>query len=159
DRNVVTEAVNWANSYGWGIYTWTSQIYQGFYFNLGTFVFSNNIMTQIASPWGWGLAIEDGYTVTVTNNIFFNWPNGITNATGAAPVTSSTVTFTGYNVQDAGGANNLGAPEPFPNPGRTVGTYYDSIVGSSGHTSFDFIAAARGQSKDNWNPQLMAAAV
>src|SRR5262249_34544607 len=28
-----------------------------------------------------------------------------------------------------------------------------------GHTSFDFIAAARGQSKDNWNPQLMAAAV
>ena len=62
-------------------------------------------------------------------------------------------------MQDATGANNLGAPEPFPNPGRTVGTYYDSIVGSSGHTSSDFIAAARGQSKDNWNPALTAAAV
>src|SRR5262249_4027744 len=33
----------------------------------------------------------------------------------------------------------------------------DSLVGTSGHTSFDFIAAARGQSKDNWNPALMAA--
>ena len=73
--------------------------------------------------------------------------------------TGGTVTYTGYNVQDATGANNLGAPEPFPNPGRTVGTYYDSIVGSSGHKSFDFIAAARGQSKDNWNPALTAAAV
>ena len=62
-------------------------------------------------------------------------------------------------MQDANGANNLGAPEPFPNPGRTVGTYYDSIVGSSGHTSSDFIAAARRQSKDNWNPALTAAAV
>ena len=70
-----------------------------------------------------------------------------------------TFTFTGYNVQDINGANNLGGPEPFPNPGRTVGTYYDSIVGSSGHTSFDFIAAARKQSKDNWNPALTAAAV
>ena len=61
-------------------------------------------------------------------------------------------------MKDATGANNLGAPEPFPNPGRTVGTYYNSIVGSSGHTSSDFIAAARGQSKDNWNPALTAAA-
>ena len=77
---------------------------------------------------------------------FLNGPTPIIDQSGG------TITYTGYNVKDATGANNLGAPEPFPDPGRTVGTYYDSIVGSSGHTSFDFIAAARRQSKDNWNP-------
>ena len=153
DNNVYTEAVAIGTAYGWGVDHMGVQ-YHGSYFNLGTLIFSNNIMTQTASPTaGVGIEIEAGFTETFTNNIFFKWPNPIVDQTGG------TVTYTGYNVQDATGANNLGAPEPFPNPGRTVGTYYDSIVGSSGHKSSDFIAAARGQSKDNWNPALTAAAV
>jgi chitodextrinase len=126
--------------------------YEGSYFNLGTLTFSNNIMTQTPNA-GLGIEINAGFTETLQNNIFFNWPNPIVDQTGG------TVTYAGYNVKDTNGANNLGAPEPFPSPGRTVGTYYDSIVGSPGHTSFDFIAAARRQSKDTWNPALMAAAV
>jgi chitodextrinase len=153
DNNVYTEAVAIGTSYGWGV-DHMGVLYHGSYFNLGTLIFSNNIMTQSASPTvGLGIAIEAGYTETLSNNIFFKWPYPIVDQTGG------TVTYTGYNVQDTQGANNLGAPEPFPDPGRTVGTYYDSIVGSSGHTSSDFIAAARRQSKDNWNPALTAAAV
>jgi hypothetical protein len=149
DNNVYTEAVALGTAYGWGVDVPAPTGY-----NLGTVTFSNNIMTQTASPTaGLGIRLAAGTTGTLTNNIFFNWQNPVIDQT------SGTVTYTGYNLKDAAGANNLGAPEPFPSPGRTVGTYYDSIVGSSGHTSFDFIAAARRQSKDNWNPALMATPV
>ena len=150
DKNVYTEAVALGGGNGWG-----TGISGNSGYNFGTVNFSNNIMTQTASPTiGWGIMLDAGsFGGTLTNNIFFKWPSPIVDSSGG------TFTFTGYNVQDINGANNLGGPEPFPNPGRTVGTYYDSIVGSSGHTSFDFIAAARKQSKDNWNPALTAAAV
>jgi chitodextrinase len=152
DNNVFTEAVAVGSAYGYGVETFSVE-YKGSYFNLGTLNFSNNITTQTAAPIGLGIEIDPGFTASLTNNIFFNWPNPIIDQSGG------TVTYTGYNVSDTNGANNLGAPEPFPQPGRTVGTYYDSLVGSFGHTSFDFIAAARRQSKANWNPALMAAAV
>ena len=57
--------------------------------------------------------------------------------------------------------NNPGgtAPhEPFPDPSRTVGSYFNSIGGSPATTA-GFLAAARLQSKDNWNPALLASAV
>jgi chitodextrinase len=152
DNNVFTEAVAVGPAFGYAVDTFFVQ-YNGDYYNLGTLNFSNNITTQTAAPIGHGIEIDLGFTASLSNNIFFKWVNPIVDLSGG------TVTYSGYNVSDTNGANNLGAPEPFPQPGRTVGTYYDSIVGSSGHTSFDFIAAARGQSKANWNPALMAAAV
>jgi chitodextrinase len=154
DNDVYTEAVTMNSSYGYGVLHFNVQ-YEGSSFNLGTLTFSNNIMTQTASPiYGLGIEINAGFTETLSNNIFFKWASP-----AIADQTSGTVTYTGYNVQDINGANNLGGPEPFPNPSRTVGTYYDSVVGSSGHTSSDFLAAARRQSKANWNPALAAAAV
>ena len=153
DNNVYTEAVAIGTAYGWGVDHMGCGVSWFLLQSRDTCLFEQHHDADSVTDAGVGIAIEAGYTETLSNNIFFKWPNPIVDQTGG------TVTYTGYNVQDATGANNLGAPEPFPNPGRTVGTYYDFIVGSSGHTSFDFIAAARGQSKDNWNPALMAAAV
>src|SRR5262249_12999427 len=92
----------------------------------------------------------------ISNNIEYKWRQFIELTWISNP---NAVNYSGYNVQDVTGLNALGAPEPFPDPNRTVGTYYDTLVGSPGHTSQDFIKAARQQSKDNWNPALTANAV
>ena len=154
DNNVYTEAVALGTAYGWG-FSLMCGLYHDWNYSQGTFIFSNNIITHSTTNFGFGIDIDPGCGAgTLSNNIIFKWANlPIIDQSGG------TITYTGYNVKDATGANNLGAPEPFPDPNRTVGTYYDSLVGSSGHTSFDFIAAARRQSKDNWDPRLMAAAV
>jgi hypothetical protein len=149
DNNVYAEPDLSLPGYGWGF-----GVSGNVDFNLGTFVISNNIFTSKPSQRG-GTAMEFAggeQGGTLSNNIIYNWASP-TDATGGA------VTYTGYNVYDANGANNLGAPEPFLDPNRTVGSYYDTVVGSPGHTADDFLAAARKQSKDNWDPALTADAV
>ena len=73
DKNVYTEAVALGgNSYGWGVVN-MGVLYVNSYFNLGTLIFSNNIMTNTASPTiGVGFSVDPGFTATLTNNIFFN---------------------------------------------------------------------------------------
>jgi hypothetical protein len=56
------------------------------------------------------------------------------------------------------GTNNQKSSEPFPHPSRTIDTYYGSIAGSPA-TLAGFIAAAAGQSRENWNDALTANAV
>lgn len=95
---------------------------------------------------------------TFTNNIGWKFsPNLVLRNTPAVPATD--LTTTGYNINDFNGDNDQGPPEPFPDPNRSVGTYYDSITGGSGSTSLDFIAACYGQSKATWDTRLTADAV
>ena len=71
DNNVYTEAVAIGTAYGWGVDHMGVQ-YHGSYFNLGTLIFSNNIMTQTASPTaGFGIAIEAGFTGTLIQQHLF----------------------------------------------------------------------------------------
>ena len=71
DKNVYTEAVALGGGNGWG-----TGISGNPGYNLGTVNFSNNIMTQTASPTiGWGIMLDAGvFGGTLTNNIFFKWP-------------------------------------------------------------------------------------
>jgi hypothetical protein len=107
----------------------------------GTFVFQD-------SPTG----------VTVTSNIFYDWP---CTAPGWFGSTGSGSSLTGNDIDLAGVNNNPGgaAPsEPFPHPERTVSTYAASI-GISPATNAGYLTACRAQSKDNWNPKLESKAL
>lgn len=119
---------------------------------------NNNIIANLGAHsdgGSMGIGIDSLSTnCDVTNNIIFNW-----NASGNVGIVNrgkgNTVS---PNVIDMIGANKQGPPEPFPDPTRTVDTYYGSIGGSP-PTLAGFIAAASRQSKDNWNEALTAHAV
>jgi len=104
----------------------------------------NNIIAHAASanPTNAYAFILDPNTsgVSVTGNIIYDWNYGILDQ-GTGNITSPNATnLTGY-----------------PNPNLSVETY-DATLGGPG-TLADFLTRARGQSKDNWNTALMAAAV
>src|SRR5262249_6316238 len=83
----------------------------------------------------------------------FNWSNPILdNGTGTI-ITNNNLDPTGTNANPGGSAPS----EPFPAPSRSVGSYAATLGLTA--TNDAFFAAARLQSKGNWNPQLMAAAV
>jgi hypothetical protein len=84
--------------------------------------------------------------VTVTNNVIFKWENGIVNRGSGNTLAPNTIDLVGTS-----GAS-------FPNPIRSLGSYYGSIGGSPATTA-GFIAPARQQRKDNWYPALLASAV
>lgn len=79
----------------------------------------------------------------VTNNIIFNWKNGVLD-TGSDT--------TSPNAVDLAGANTAG----YSAPNRDLGDYYLSIGGSNSASAF--ITAIRNQSKDTWNSRLTAKA-
>lgn len=89
------------------------------------------------------------YQTQLTNNYIFNQLGGIIDG-GSGTVQSG-------NVNDASGTNGGAAPEPFPAPSRSVGSYAGTIGLAA--TLTGFLTAARAQSKDNWNPALTANAV
>jgi hypothetical protein len=62
-------------------------------------------------------------------------------------------------VIDQGGNvfRRLGNPHSsWPHPEYTTGTYMDSVTGTGGHKTIDFINAAMDNEKRNWNPALTA---
>ena len=120
-------------------------------YTAGTITWSNNIIAhpaRLVGDGGAGLYVNAGYTGNVVNNIFYDWyspplvNNGTTGGSGD----------TG-NVLDAGASNSEG----YPDPTRTVGTYAGTLGLTA--TTDAFLAAARTQSKDNWNTALTASAV
>jgi hypothetical protein len=87
--------------------------------------------------------------VTLNNNYIFNQANSL--------VDNGNGTVKTNNVVDATGANNLGAPEPFPFPARSISSYAGTL--GLTNTLTGFLNAARNQSRDSWNPSLTANAV
>jgi len=120
---------------------------------------NNNIVANIGAGGDDGsagiLIDRNSSNCDVTGNIIFNWTTGKGNVGIRDNGTNNT---TSPNVVDMPGANNQRAPQPFLAPKRTVGGYYGSIGGSPATTA-GFLAAARLQSKNNWNPALLAGAV
>jgi chitodextrinase len=156
-NNVYVEGVDMPSSpsvaYAQGPQTFSS--YDGDAYNIGTVTFSNNIIahTLVHSGNGFGISLDSGSQGdTVTGNILYDWQNPLIIDQGTGNTVSG-------NIQDASGTNSGGLPEPFPNPTLSVGSYYATLgLGGSGLLT-DFLSAARLQSKDNWNPTLIAQAV
>jgi hypothetical protein len=115
---------------------------------------NNNIISQAASRSGVGISL-DGNTsnCTTKNNIIFKWGSGIIDKGSGNTTSPNDVDLEGRNDNPGGNARS----ESFPNPNRTVGSYYGSIGGSPATTA-GFLAAARLQSKDSWNAALLASA-
>ena len=117
-------------------------------------VVSNNIFRGMSADLGAELDPN-------TNGVIFS--NNILFITGVDGLVDSGVNNlkTNNNIDKGGTNKNPGgtAPaEPFLDPARNAGTYYGSIGGSPA-TPDGFLAAARLQSKDNWNDLLGAKAV
>ena len=116
------------------------------YYIAGTVTWSNNIIAHAAMiNGGQGISVASGYVVSVVNNILYDWHAPLLDLTAGTTASG--------NVQDASGANSEG----YPDPTRSVGSYAGTF-GLTATTSA-FLAAARTQSKDNWNTALMASAV
>ena len=138
--------------YGWGPATFSS--YSGDSYNVGTVTISNNIIahTITHSGNGYGIMLDGGSQGdTITGNIIYDWQNPIINGGSGNVITNNNLDATGTNN------SSLAPLEPFPDPGRSIGSY-DATLGGAG-TLADFLLAARLQSKGNWNAALMANAV
>ena len=109
----------------------------------GSIQIRNNIITHEASgfSYGHGITLAAGTLGDIaTNNIIYKWDNPIVD-TGTGNITSPN-------------AINL---TTYLDPNRTVETYNASLHNSP--TLIAFLAAARDQSKGNWNRQYTAGAV
>lgn len=123
----------------------------------GPIIWDGNIIANevsLASP-GSGIDFSGGSaylanSVTLKDTIIFSQSNGVTGTPAGVVVSNNT-------FNDPTGANNLGAPEPFPFPNRSVGSYAGTIGLPA--TLDGFMDAAKLQSKDNWNPALLPSAV
>jgi hypothetical protein len=110
----------------------------------------NNIISHTEDtnvpPDGWGFYLDpDVSGIVLTNNIIFNWQNGILNSGGGSTISPNSVDLPGSNTAE------------YPAPNRDLGDYYQSV---GGYNSSDaFIAAIRNQSKDTWDSRLTARAV
>jgi hypothetical protein len=135
-QNVILEGINNANiGNSWG-----------FFVNSGASgsVVQNNIIahSNVASP-EFASDIESGNSgVMLTDNIIYSWG------------------FTRQIVDN--GSGNVTTPNEinaagYPDPNRSVGSYNLTLGGAA--TLDAFLVQARLQSKENWNPQLMAKAV
>lgn len=112
---------------------------------------TNNLIAHSLASSSRGIALNiPSQSAVVSKNVIVDWGAGagaIYNSGTTATVTSDNITNTGSSLSGLG----------FPDPSRTMASYA-STIGLAG--SLDaFLAAARLQSKDNWNPALMAAAV
>jgi len=117
-------------------------------YNMGTVSWQNNIVahsSRDSTSNYFGIYLDNGYVGSITNNILYDWQAPLLTYPAGAVVSG--------NVQDAAGTNSAG----YPDPNRTVGSYAGTLGLTA--TTDAFLAAARLQSKDNWKPQLMAAAV
>jgi hypothetical protein len=84
----------------------------------------------------------------LTGNIIFNGNGQETPPTGVVAANDTYI--------DVSGSNTGGPPEPFPVPSSCATSYAATL----GYASWDaFCQAARGQSRQNWNPALMAASI
>ena len=109
----------------------------------GTVTWSNNIIAHAAMiNGGEGISVASGYVASVVNNILYDWHAPLLDLTAGTTASG--------NVQDASGANSEG----YPYPTLSVGSYAGTLGLTP--TTAAFLAAARQQSKDNWNPALMA---
>lgn len=113
----------------------------------GGVVITNNIIAHEMSTQGNGHGVQLAtYTngsatgVSVTNNIIYSWEAPILDQGFSNSTWPNWINAVGY-----------------VDPNRSVGSY-NAAVGGQG-TLADFLARARLQRKDNWNPQLMATAV
>ena len=133
--NVFTEAndIDANNLRGWGLDVNPTA---------GPVQIINNIFTHATSGVGFGVNLEASVSDDeVTNNIFYRWNNPINN------VDSSSNVFSNNQIDQAG----------YLDPSRTVATYSASLGYAADLNAF--LAEARLQRKDNWNPQLTANAV
>jgi chitodextrinase len=148
-NEVYTDAAgNSGQTFEWGPATGAPP---GTNYNAGTGLWTNNIMAhaaRLAGEGGIGLSISSGYTANVTNNILYDWWTPLLENSGTTGGSGDT-----GNVQDATGSNSEG----YPDPTRTVGSYAGTLGLAT--TTAGFLAAARQQSKANWNPALTADAV
>jgi hypothetical protein len=134
-------------AYGWGVSNFTHYSGDNQNYNYGTLVFDHNIICHTAVHSGNGFAIglygmPDG--ITISNNIVFDWQQ---------PYLQSDSTCTLINNDISDDASH------FPDPSRSVGSYFATLGLGGGNQTTDFIKAARGQSKANWNPALTAHAL
>lgn len=129
--------------------------------NTAAVIIDSNIVTTIdpASTVSNAYAIQVDNTctgVTVTNNICFKWPGSGPGGTSVNLEDNGIGTHISGNFQDAAGGNNLGGLEPFPSPSNSIESYSTSIGGAG--TLLDFLAQARLNSKQSWDPRYTAAA-
>lgn len=141
-------------------------------------IFANNTVGKVAAiQLGVGAGNSNGNAavglnnVSITNNIVYNWYEGLwiqpgLRVGGTGPWALNGLNITGNNFQQVK-SNSTGAVYPgmynvrpsaaggFSNPNRSVGSYATTIgLGSSADA---FFAAAGAQSSQNWKTSLTAA--
>ena len=112
----------------------------------GLVTVQNNIIAHDLSqrPYGEGIYLDPAAgNDVVTNNIIYQW----TGELGAIVNDGSGNTISPNAIDNSG----------YLDPNRSVGSYMASLGGNA--TLDAFLAAARNQSKSNWNPQYTADAV
>jgi len=76
DRATFTTSA-WTGGNCWGSSTMGGATYLGDYDNVGTIVFSNNIVANSQSSTATGIQVASGFTGTTIANIVFNWADPI----------------------------------------------------------------------------------
>lgn len=104
----------------------------------------------ISSIMGSGYLVNDTLTSAAANI-------GGTGSGFSFQVTALGVNTIGTNTTKTADCNGLGFPAPTPGGGQTLTGNYNGTLGGTATTA-GFLAAARLQSRDNWNPLLTAGA-
>jgi hypothetical protein len=134
-------------AYGWGVMNFTHYDGDNQNYNYGTLIVDHNIVCHTATRSGNGFGMyfsgmPDG--ITISNNIIYDWQK---------PYLQPDATCTFINNDTSDDASH------FPHPDRSVGSYFATLGLGGGVQTTDFLKAARGQSKANWNPALTANAL
>src|SRR5262249_44349398 len=156
---------------GWGIWAF-QQYYNTTNYAAGTATITNNIFAHYLGTNYNGFAVvvqsASGYptpaALNFTNNIIYYWAYGPVSAGNHSPVwdqtkggTPSVLSPNQIYLGPSNTFNTVADPTIYPAPTRSIGSYAGTIGLTA--TLDGFLAVARDQSKDNWNPALMAAAV
>jgi hypothetical protein len=113
--------------------------YDGELFNLGTLLITDNVIAHGTGAGIAGIEIDSGQdgNVTITNNVIYDWANGI---------------------EDNGAGNTVSGNEveagPYSDSERDCATYNASIGGTG--TLAAYLTECRLQSRDSWRTQYAA---
>jgi hypothetical protein len=107
-------------------------------------VFRENIASQVGGGNYPLFILGDAFNTTILSSISYLWSASL----GCGD--ECMISTAGLDSRYASSATG----NPFPNPSRNLGSYASSI--GIGSTPQDFLALARQQSRDQWNPQLTA---
>lgn len=89
--------------------------------------------------------------ITVKNSVIYNWVLGATRSVPTDYLEMNSSLIDGYTLSGNEIDQSAGT---YPEPTRTVGSYYASIGGANDAVAF--CVAARSLSKSNWTPSLTA---